>query len=109
LALLTIEGLDILFALDSIPAIFGVTTNTMIIYTSNAFAVLGLRSLYFVVMEYSSRLQIFKRTIGLILSFIGLKILISPMYSISVGVSLGVIVGLILATVLASFVLKKAK
>lgn len=109
LALLTIEGLDLLFALDSIPAVFGVTTNTMIIYTSNAFAVLGLRSLYFVVMEYSSTFQMFKRTIGLILSFIGLKILISPMYSISVGFSLGVIVALILTTALVSFYLKRAK
>ncbi len=106
LALLTIEGLDVLFALDSIPAIFGITTNTMIVYTSNAFAILGLRSLYIVVMGYASLFQIFKRGIGLILSFIGLKILISPMYSISVGVSLGVILGILLVTTCVSFCLR---
>jgi tellurite resistance protein TerC len=102
LALLAIEGMDILFALDSIPAIFGITTDTMIIYTSNAFAILGLRSLYVVFVGHAQTFQNFKRAAGLILSFVGLKIVISPMYSLSVGVSLVVILTILLVAFIRS-------
>ena len=98
LSLFMIEVMDIMFALDSIPAIFGITTDIMIVYASNIFAILGLRSLYVVLTNYTQFIEFFKSGIGLVLSFIGLKILISPMYSISVGVSLGVIVSLLLVT-----------
>ncbi len=102
LALLTIEGMDIVFALDSIPAIFAITTDPMIVYTSNAFAILGLRSLYVVLTRYAELFQSFKKGIGLILLFIGIKILISPLYHMPTGISIAIIVVILLITTCTS-------
>ena len=95
LTLVFIELSDIIFALDSIPAIFAVTVDPFIIWTSNIFAILGLRSLYFVLAGMAERLRLLKYGIALILVFIGAKMLVEPWFPISDGASLGVIGGIL--------------
>ncbi len=90
-----IEAADIMFAVDSIPAIFGVTTDVFIIFTSNIFAVLGLRSLFFLVAGLAQRLVYLKYAISAILAFIGIKIIVQPFFEISVVTSLAVVAGLL--------------
>lgn len=85
---LLIESSDVLFALDSIPAVFSITTDLYIAYTSNVFAILGLRALYILLSSYLDRLRYLKPGLALVLIFIGTKKLISPIYSLSTGVSL---------------------
>jgi tellurite resistance protein TerC len=102
LALVLIEISDVVFALDSIPAIFGITLDPFIVFTSNIFAILGLRSLYFALsssMEHFSRLRL---GLALVLLFIGVKMLIAPWFPIEQGASLGVVAGLLGGAVLAS-------
>jgi tellurite resistance protein TerC len=89
--LMAIEGTDVLFALDSIPAIFAITTDRFVVYTSNIFAMLGLRSLYFVLAGFMNRLYYLRHGLGLILVFVGVKMLISHFYPIPIVVSLSVI------------------
>jgi tellurite resistance protein TerC len=101
-ALVFIELTDIIFAFDSIPAIFAVTRDPFIVWTSNIFAILGLRTLYFVLSGMAERLRFLKYGIALILIFIGLKMLIVPWIHIPVGVSLGVIAGILLSFTLIS-------
>ena len=104
LVLVTIEFTDLVFALDSIPAIFAVTPDSFIVYTSNVFAILGLRSLYFAlsgVMQLFSRL---KTGLALILAFVGVKMCIMDFYKIPIGLSLGVIGGILALSVVASLV-----
>ena len=96
IALLLVETADIVFALDSIPAILAITTNPFIVYTSNIFAILGLRSLYFVLEHLQQKLQFFAFGLASILFFIGLKMIGSYWIEISVPVTLGVI-GIILS------------
>jgi tellurite resistance protein TerC len=81
-ALLVIESVDIIFALDSIPAIFAVTSDPFIIYTSNIFAILGLRSIYFILAASIEKFHYLKTGLGTILVMIGLKMLIQPFYEI---------------------------
>jgi tellurite resistance protein TerC len=102
LVLVMIETTDIAFATDSIPAIFGITQNTFIIFTSNIFAVLGLRSLYFVVAGFMKQFRYLKYGLSLILAFIGVKMLIEPWLKISIVASLAVIFMTITATILLS-------
>lgn len=102
LVLLVVESTDLIFALDSIPAIFGITRDPFIIYTSNIFAILGLRSLYFVLSETLELFHYLHYGIALLLSFIGLKMLLEPYFAISLGVSLAVIVLSISVSILAS-------
>ena len=90
-----IEAADVMFAVDSIPAIFGVTTDVFIVFTSNIFAVLGLRSLYFLVAGLAQRLVYLKYAISTILAFIGIKIVVQPFVEISVVISLAVVAGLL--------------
>jgi tellurite resistance protein TerC len=90
-----VEAVDVMFAVDSIPAIFGVTTDVFIVFTSNIFAVLGLRSLYFLVAGLAQKLVYLKYAISAILAFIGVKIMAQPLFEISVGVSLAVVAGLL--------------
>jgi tellurite resistance protein TerC len=90
-----IEAADVMFAVDSIPAIFGVTTDVFIVFTSNIFAVLGLRSLYFLVAGLAQRLVYLKYAISAILAFIGIKIVVQPFVEISVVISLAVVAGLL--------------
>jgi tellurite resistance protein TerC len=102
LALLMIECTDILMALDSIPAIFAITTDPFIIYTSNVFAILGLRALYFVLASGLKKLKYLKHGLAAILIFIGLKMMVGDFLLISLPVSLCVILGILGVTVLAS-------
>jgi tellurite resistance protein TerC len=106
LVLLMVETTDLVFAVDSIPAIFGVTQNPFVIFTSNIFAILGLRSLYFLLagaMDYFSYL---KYGLSLVLVFIGFKMLISFRYHLNTTLSLGIVAGILLFSVLASLVFK---
>jgi tellurite resistance protein TerC len=95
LVLIMIEVTDILFALDSIPAIFGITRDPFIVYTSNVCAILGLRSLYFLLAGVVHRFVYLKPALAIILAFIGAKMLVADIYHIPTAVSLGV-VGLVL-------------
>jgi TerC family integral membrane protein len=103
LVLVVIEGTDLVFAVDSIPAIFAVTRDTFIVYTSNIFAILGLRSLYFLLAGAMARMQYLKLGLGAVLSFVGIKMLLSEFYKIPILFSLGVIAGLLGVAILASF------
>ncbi len=96
LVLVTVEATDLVFATDSIPAIFGVTRDPFIVYTSNVCAILGLRSMYFLLAAVIRRFAYLGTGLGIVLMFIGIKMLISGFYSIPIGFSL-VIVAAILA------------
>lgn len=102
IVLLVVESTDVVFAVDSIPAIFAVTTDPFLVYTSNVFAILGLRSLYFLLAGALDKFHYLKPALAVILSFVGIKMLISSFYKIPVGVSLGVIAGLLVVAVIAS-------
>jgi tellurite resistance protein TerC len=91
LCLLSVEFTDLIFAVDSIPAIFAITSDPFIVYTSNVFAILGLRSLYFALEGVISRFPYLRYGLALILIFIGIKMLLSEWYKVPVVVSLGVI------------------
>ena len=91
-ALIAVETADLVFALDSIPAVFGVTRNLFVVFTSNAFAVLGLRALYFLVAGSVQRFSFLKPAIAVLLMFIGVKMLISPLVHLPVTVTLAAIV-----------------
>ena len=90
-ALVAIEVTDLVFALDSIPAVFGITTDLFVVFTSNAFAVLGLRALYFVLAGSVDRFGYLKQGIAVLLVFIGIKMLISPFIHLPVWMSLAAI------------------
>jgi tellurite resistance protein TerC len=90
-ALVAIEVTDLVFALDSIPAVFGVTSDLFVVFTSNAFAVLGLRALYFLLAGSVDRFAYLKQGIALLLVFIGTKMLISPLVHLPVWMSLAAI------------------
>jgi tellurite resistance protein TerC len=107
LVLLVIEGSDVVFAVDSIPAVFGVTREPFIVFTSNIFAILGLRSLYFALASMLRQFAYLKYSLIAVLLFVGVKMLVSIWYHIDSVVSLGVIVGTLGAGVVASRVLKK--
>ncbi|MEN9535469.1 MAG: hypothetical protein RLY69_209 [Verrucomicrobiota bacterium] len=101
--LLLVEFTDLIFAVDSIPAIFAVSTDPFIVYTSNVFAILGLRSLYFALAGILDKFHYLKIGLGVVLSFVGVKMLLSHTpWKIETGVSLGVIVGVLVTSVLAS-------
>jgi len=102
LVLVMIESSDLLFALDSIPAVLAVTTDPFIAYTSNVFAVLGLRSLFFLVAPWFDLLSHLKIGLGAILIFIGLKMVVAPFFAIPLMVSLAVIATILLISVLYS-------
>jgi tellurite resistance protein TerC len=95
LALLTIELTDVLFALDSIPAVLAITSDPFIAYTSNVFAILGLRSLYFVISPLLKRFIYLNWALAAILVFVGLKMLLSGVYAIPVWASLLIIVAIL--------------
>jgi tellurite resistance protein TerC len=97
-----IEFTDVLFAVDSIPAIFAISKDPFILYTSNIFAILGLRSLYFLLSNFIHMFSKLPYGLAVILSFIGIKMLISPWYHISSPVSLGIVGGILVLSVLIS-------
>jgi len=107
LVLIMIETTDIAFATDSIPAIFAITRDTIIIYTSNIFAVLGLRSLYFVVSGIMKEFRYLKYGLSVVLAFIGIKMLLEPIAEISISYSLLGIFAILLIAVVSSLVADK--
>ncbi|MCB0086415.1 MAG: TerC family protein [Caldilineaceae bacterium] len=100
--LLLVESTDLIFAVDSIPAIFAVTTDTFLVYTSNVCAILGLRSLYFLLAGVMDKFYYLKLGLSVILSFVGVKMLMTDIYKIPIMVSLAVIVSILIISVLAS-------
>jgi tellurite resistance protein TerC len=101
--LLLVEFTDIIFAVDSIPAIFAVTDDPFIVYSSNVFAMLGLRSLYFALAGVMGKFRFLKPALGILLAFVGVKMLLAHTpYRIDTLVSLGVIAGILTVAVLAS-------
>jgi tellurite resistance protein TerC len=105
--LVLVEITDVIFAVDSIPAIFAVTGDPFIVFTSNIFAILGLRAMYFLLADMAQRFHLLKYGLAAILVFIGVKMLLLDIYKIPTGLALGV-VGLILAaSVVASLVTSK--
>jgi tellurite resistance protein TerC len=95
--LVAIETTDLVFAIDSIPAAFGVTTDVFIVFTSNAFAILGLRALYAVLAGALKRFTYLRQGMAVMLAFIGAKMILSPVLHIPAAVSLGAIVAIIAA------------
>ena len=101
--LLLVEFTDLIFAVDSIPAIFAVTQDTFIVYTSNVFAILGLRSLYFALAGVMNKFHYLKIGLGVVLTFVGIKMLLSHTpYKIDTLISLIVIVSILTASIVIS-------
>jgi tellurite resistance protein TerC len=105
--LLIVETTDLVFALDSIPAIFAVSTDPFIVYTSNVFAILGLRSLYFALSGIMGMFHYLKIGLSLILVFVGVKMVIVDLFKIPIGVALIVIAVILIASVGASMIWPK--
>jgi len=102
LVLVTIEATDLVFAVDSIPAIFAVTRDPFIVYTSNIFAILGLRSLFFLLAGVMDKFHYLKIGLGLVLLFVGFKMILSDLVKIPIGLSLLVILLLLAGSIVAS-------
>ena len=99
---LMVEVSDLLFAVDSIPAVLAVSRDPLIVYTSNAFAILGLRALYFLLSGIMGMFRYLKIGVSIVLMYVGIKMLLTDVYHIPVAVSLGVIVGVLTMAVIAS-------
>ncbi len=104
LVLLLVESTDLVFAVDSIPAIFAITEDPFIVYTSNVFAILGLRSLYFLLAGVVDKFYYLKLGLSVVLVFVGIKMLIVDLFKIPVGISLGVIATILTLSIIASLV-----
>jgi tellurite resistance protein TerC len=106
LVLISVEFTDVLFAVDSIPAVFGITTDGFIILTSNIFAILGLRALYFLLAGIMDQFQYLPLGLAIVLTFIGVKMLVEPWVHIGTGISLAVVGGILTLSVIASAMTK---
>ena len=104
LVLVLVEFTDLIFAIDSIPAIFGVTQDPFIVFTSNIFAILGLRSLYFLLAAVVDRFYLLKYGLALILTFVGAKMLGERFFEIDIVLSLAIILGILAAAIVASMI-----
>jgi tellurite resistance protein TerC len=104
LVLIVVETTDLVFALDSVPAIFGITHDPFIIYTSNVFAIMGLRSLYFLLARAMGKFHFLQHALSVILVFIGVKMVIAHYYEVPITISLGVVIGLLAIAVVASLI-----
>jgi len=102
IVLLVVETTDVIFAVDSIPAILGITMDPFLVYTSNVFAILGLRALYFALAGVMRLFHYLHYGLSAILVFVGAKMLLADVYKLPVGVALGVIAGILLIAVIAS-------
>ncbi|MBX9869749.1 MAG: TerC family protein [Burkholderiaceae bacterium] len=109
LVLLLIEISDVVFAVDSIPAIFAVTTDPFIVFTSNIFAIMGLRALYFLLADMASRFHLLKFGLAFVLMFVGAKMLLAKWLHIPTSVSLMVIATLLIGSVVASLIATRNK
>jgi TerC family integral membrane protein len=108
LALVAIESTDLVFAVDSIPAVFAVTRDPFLVYTSNVFALLGLRSLYFVLAGAIRKLPFLRAALGVLLLFVALKMLLAGVLEISPALSLAIIAGIFGAALIASLLLPRS-
>ena len=102
LVLVVVEATDVIFAVDSIPAVFGVTRNPFIVFTSNIFAILGLRALYFLLAGVLGRFAYLKLGLAAVLVFVGVKMIVNEWWHVPIWLSLGVIVVLIGGSILFS-------
>ncbi|SDY27478.1 TerC family protein [Pseudomonas sp. NFIX28] len=111
LVLVLIEASDLMFAVDSIPAIFAITTDPFIVFTSNIFAIMGLRALYFLLADMAERFHLLKYGLAIVLVFIGGKMTLMPWldFHLPIEWSLAVVGGIILASVLLSLVTRRSK
>ncbi|MFN4986569.1 MAG: TerC family protein [Ignavibacteria bacterium] len=109
LVVLVVEFTDLIFAVDSIPAIFAVTNDPFIVFTSNVFAVMGLRSLFFAVVGVMGIFHYLKYGLSVILTFIGVKMFIQDWYHITIEVALGVIAGVLALSIIASIMFPEKK
>jgi tellurite resistance protein TerC len=107
LVLMMVETTDLIFAVDSIPAIFAVTTKPFIVFTSNVFAILGLRSLYFVLAGAIGYFRFLKVGLSIVLVYIGAKMLVVPWWRVPTTLSLALVAGIITISILASVVLAR--
>jgi tellurite resistance protein TerC len=107
LVLMVVEVTDLVFAVDSIPAIFAITTNTFIVYTSNVFAILGLRSMYFLLAGVVEKFRYLRTGLAIVLTFIGIKMLVVALgYHIPIWFSLSFVAVVLLGSVVASLIIK---
>jgi tellurite resistance protein TerC len=102
LALVLVEISDLIFAVDSIPAIFAITTDPFVVLTSNVFAILGLRSMYFLLADAADRFSLLKYGLAMVLMFIGVKMMLIDVYKIPVGFSLAVVAVILGASIAMS-------
>jgi tellurite resistance protein TerC len=109
LALVVVEFSDLIFAVDSIPAVLAISTDPFIVYTSNIFAILGLRSIYFALSHLMQIFRFLKYALSVILVFVGLKIFVSHHYKLPVEWTLGIVFGLLLVAAVASVVFAEKK
>jgi tellurite resistance protein TerC len=109
LVLVLVEVTDLMFAIDSIPAIFAVTTDPFIVFTSNIFAILGLRSMYFLLAAVVHRFYLLKYGLAVILVFVGAKMLLEHFLHVSILVSLGIIVTVLASSIAASLIWPKVE
>ena len=109
LVLVLVEATDLIFAIDSIPAIFGITRDPFIVFTSNIFAVMGLRSLFFLLASVVTKFHLLKYGLAVILTFVGTKMLIEHWVHIPILLSLGVVMGVLAASIVASLVWPNAR
>jgi tellurite resistance protein TerC len=100
--LVAVEATDLVFAVDSIPAIFAVTSDPFIVYTSNIFAILGLRAMFFLLAGVMHKFEYLKVGLALVLTFVGTKMLLTEIYKIPIGASLGVVAALIAGSIVVS-------
>ncbi len=105
--LVVIESTDLVFALDSIPAVLGISQDLFIVYTSNVFAILGLRALYFALAGVMQLFHYLKYALAIILGFIGVKMLIQDFYKIQIELALGVVFGLLVLAIVTSLIFPK--
>lgn len=103
LALVAIELADVAFAVDSIPAVFAVSSDPFVVFTSNIFAILGLRSLYFVLADLVARFVYLRPGLSAVLVYVGVKMIIAPWFKIPSGISLAVVLGILGLAVIASW------
>lgn len=104
IVLIVVETTDLVFAVDSIPAVFAVTRDPFIVYTSNVFAILGLRSLYFALAGMMNMFYYLRLGLSVVLTFVGLKMIAEPFIDVPIGIALGVVAGVLAASVIASLI-----
>ena len=104
LALIVIDVMDLVFAVDSIPAVFAITRDSFIIYTSNICAILGLRSLYFLLVKLIDRFIYLKTGLAIILAFVGVKMIARDLFTIPTPISLAVVIAVLTTTIAVSMI-----